>query len=75
MSVFIIVFGGVVLLLGDFFSGPGFNGRCYALLAYICGAVTSIACGYIGMTIATYTNYRTTYKAITSLEEAFKIAY
>lgn len=76
MLIFIVVFGVVVLILGDFFSGNnGFEGRCYALIAYIVGALTSMICGYVGMTIATQTNYRTTYKAITSLEEAFKLAY
>lgn len=76
MLIFIVIFGVVVLLLGDFFSGNRrFEGRCYALIAYIIGALTSMTCGYIGMSIATQTNYRTTYKAITSLEEAFKLAY
>lgn len=32
-------------------------------------------CGFVGMTIATATNYRTTYKAISSLEESFQVAY
>jgi len=32
-------------------------------------------CGYIGMKIATQANYRTTYKAINSLEDAFAVAY
>lgn len=32
-------------------------------------------CGFIGMKIATAANYRTTYKAISSIEEAFKISY
>ena len=32
-------------------------------------------CGYIGMKIATCANFRTTYKAINNLEEAFKVAY
>ena len=32
-------------------------------------------CGFVGMTIATATNYRTTYKSISSLEEGFQLAY
>jgi inorganic pyrophosphatase len=32
-------------------------------------------CGYIGMKIAVISNYRTTYKAMSSLEEAFQIAF
>jgi len=34
-----------------------------------------MVCGYIGMKIAVKSNFRTTYKAITSLSEAFKTAF
>lgn len=34
-----------------------------------------MACGYLGMSIATYANYRTAYMAQSSLAEGFKIAY
>ncbi len=33
----------------------------YISFAFVIGAFTSIACGTIGMMIATYTNYRVTY--------------
>jgi len=32
-------------------------------------------CGFIGMRIAVMSNYRTTFKAIDSLSEAFKVAF
>lgn len=71
MLIFIVVFGILVLILVDIFGQGSAKGRCYALIAYIVGALTSILCGYIGMKIAVVANYRTTYKAISSLEEAF----
>ncbi len=76
MSIFIVVFGIVVLLVVDIF-GQGGSGkiRFYASIAYLIGSVTSMLCGYIGMKIATASNYRTTFRAITSLEGAFEVAY
>ena len=44
-------------------------------MAFLIGAVTSMFCGAIGMMIATYSNYRTTYMATISLADAFKTAY
>lgn len=32
-------------------------------LCLVFGGITSMACGYIGMTIATYANYRTAFMA------------
>jgi len=49
--------------------------RFYGTFAYIVGSLTSILCGYIGMRIAVAANFRTTYKAIYSLEGAFNCAY
>ncbi len=45
------------------------------MFAFLLGAVTSVASGYVGMKIATYSNSRTAYMAITSLADAFKVAY
>lgn len=47
----------------------GVNG--YTSVAFLVGALTSMLCGYLGMTIATYANYRTAYSAINSLSDAF----
>lgn len=47
----------------------------YTAFAFVIGALTSMGCGAIGMVIATYSNYRTAFKARTSLAEGFKVAY
>jgi len=44
-------------------------------VAFIVGVLVSIACGIIGMVIATRTNYRVTFCARDSLAPAFRTAY
>jgi len=44
-------------------------------IAFMIGAVISIACGAIGMVIATQANFRTTFCARNSLAPAFRVAY
>jgi Na+/H+-translocating membrane pyrophosphatase len=44
-------------------------------IAFAIGAIISIACGAIGMVIATQANFRTTYCARNSLAPAFRVAY
>jgi inorganic pyrophosphatase len=39
----------------------------WCAIAFFIGGCTSMLCGYIGMLIATYSNYRVAYKAIDSL--------
>ena len=39
----------------------------YTAFAFLIGALVSMICGTIGMVIATQTNYRTTYCALTPL--------
>ncbi len=75
MAIFIAVFSVVVLLIVDVFGQEVVKFRCYATLAFIVGSVTSILCGFIGMRIAVIANYRTAYKARSSLAEAFNVAY
>eukprot|EP00758_Cryptobia_borreli_P014047 Tbor_TRINITY_DN5887_c1_g7::TRINITY_DN5887_c1_g7_i1::g.6272::m.6272/K01507/ppa; inorganic pyrophosphatase len=65
MSVFIVIFGGLLfILLG--FSNPDASGlpspwisAGFSLFSFLTGAITSIAAGWIGMRIAVYTNSRT----------------
>ena len=71
MSLFILFFGLIVFGVVDLWGQDVFTFRCYATIAFVIGAYTSILCGYIGMRIAVISNYRTTYKAIGSLSEAF----
>ena len=47
----------------------------YTSFAFFIGAITSIISGAIGMSIATYTNYRVAYCAKRGLAQAFKTAY
>ena len=75
MAIFIALFSIVVLLIVDVFGQEKANFRFYATFSFIIGAVTSILCGFIGMRIAVVSNYRTTYKAKTSLADAFTVAY
>ena len=47
----------------------------YTAFAFVVGAIISIACGAIGMIIATRANYKTTYCAKRGLAIAFRTAY
>ena len=73
MCYFILGFGIVIFFIVDFLGEKKF--QFYATIAFVVGSLTSMLCGYIGMKIAVCANYRTTYKAMTSLPEAFKLAY
>ena len=75
MTIFIVVFAAIVLLVVDTLghSTPGF--RAYACIAFITGSLTSMLCGFIGMKIAVAANFRTTYKAMSSLSAAFQTAF
>ena len=75
MSIFIIVFGIVVFIVVDYFGNGQNKISFYSTIAFIIGSIASMLCGFIGMRIAVASNYRTTFKAISSLEEAFKISY
>ena len=75
MTIFIIIFGAIVLVVVDLFGQEHFSFRCYATVSFVIGSFTSILCGYIGMKIAVVSNYRTTYLATESLEGAFLLAY
>lgn len=69
MTIFIVFFGIIVFFLVDYL-GTG-HLIFYSTIAFVVGSFTSILCGYIGMSIAVTANYRTTYKATSSLAEAF----
>ena len=49
--------------------------RLYTAIAFLIGALISIICGAIGMTVATKANFRTTYCATISIADAFRTAY
>jgi len=76
MLFFIVGFSVIILLVVDIFGQKeGSKFRAYATIAFIIGSITSILCGWIGMSIAVASNYRTTYKATESIEAAFQVAY
>lgn len=75
MLIFIVVFGLIIFFLVDYLGSPIKGFHCYATISFVVGSLTSMLCGFIGMKIAVSANFRTTYKAVGSLSEAFKVAY
>lgn len=47
----------------------------YTTVAFLIGAVTSIAAGFIGMRVAVYTNVRTTKESAKDIHDGFVVAY
>jgi K(+)-stimulated pyrophosphate-energized sodium pump len=74
MAIFMVLFGLVIALLIDDHHTENVNEGIYTAVAFIFGAIISIASGYIGMKIATAGNARTTVSANQSLSSAFNIA-
>jgi len=64
MAVFIVLFTGLLLGLTNVPTAG----------AFVAGAVTSIACGWIGMSIAVKTNVKTTHECYKSLSDGFYVA-
>lgn len=64
MLIFIGFFSVVVLVVVDIFGQQETGFRFYATSSFIIGSLTSILCGWIGMSIAVKSNYRTTFLAM-----------
>jgi H(+)-translocating pyrophosphatase len=73
MAVFMVIFGALLLVFLGIAQGFGYAG--FTILAYILGALTSIASGYIGMRIAVFANARTALSAIEGYGPAFSVAF
>ena len=58
LIIFILLFGTLI-----FFTAEHHPGQAFTTIAFIVGSFTSMLCGFIGMKIATITNYRTAYSA------------
>ena len=74
MGTFIVIFGIIITIIDGY--------KFYTCFAFVLGALTSIASGYIGMFIATETNARVTYAAYTNINnkelaytQAFNMAF
>ena len=74
MAIFIVVFAAIIAALIDDHHTSYVNEGVYTAVAFIFGAIISIASGFIGMKIATVGNVRTTVSANKSLSEAFNVA-
>jgi len=64
MAVYIVLFSVVLI----FFTGVP------TTIAFVVGAITSILCGWIGMTIAVFTNVRTAHQCWRDLKSGFDVA-
>lgn len=61
--LYLLVFVFILALL-IFFFGEKKQWTVYTTISYLCGSLTSMLCGFIGMKIAVTSNYRTTYSAL-----------
>jgi len=64
MGAYVVVFSGILM----FFTG------WETTVSFVVGALTSIMCGWIGMSIAVFTNVRTTHEAWAGLDRGFAVA-
>ena len=69
LTYFCLAFGLLIYFTAEDSWAP------YTTGAFLIGAFTSMACGYIGMLIAVSTNYRTTYACNISIDDGFHIAF
>ena len=74
MAIFMVLFAIVIALLIDDHHTENVNEGIYTAVAFVFGAIISIASGFIGMKIATAGNARTTVSANQSLSSAFNLA-
>eukprot|EP01024_Parvocaulis_polyphysoides_P061481 TRINITY_DN6811_c0_g1_i7.p1 TRINITY_DN6811_c0_g1~~TRINITY_DN6811_c0_g1_i7.p1 ORF type:complete len:762 (-),score=165.71 TRINITY_DN6811_c0_g1_i7:308-2593(-) len=74
MAAFAII---IFVLLGSQrkFTGNSLKTAIFSTISFILGFLTSMVSGYIGMSIATYANARTTLEARKGLGPAFVVAY
>jgi len=75
LAIFITLFAAIVFAAVDMPWVEGNPTFPYTTVAFIVGAITSMACGYIGMVIATTTNVKTTYLCNIDIEDGFKVAF
>ncbi|MGI9251433.1 MAG: V-type H(+)-translocating pyrophosphatase [Pseudohongiellaceae bacterium] len=74
LTIFMIIFAIIIALLIDDTHTPGIREGIYTAIAFLFGAVISIASGYIGMKVATQGNARTSVSARKDIASAFQVA-
>lgn len=73
ISIFLVVFSVIIAWIDNF--------KFYTMIAFLLGAITSLVCGYIGMSVATNANGRVTFSAARYKDDevcyrkAFDVAY
>jgi len=76
LVIYLICFCFVIgIVVGTTADSQNYKFGLWTAAVFIIGATTSVTGGFIGMMIATYSNARTTIKAIDSLARAFRVAY
>jgi K(+)-stimulated pyrophosphate-energized sodium pump len=71
LSIFVVVASGLLFWLSTLVV----TSHPLIVVAFILGALFSVAAGYIGMRVATQANVRTTQAARTSLAQALKVSF
>ncbi len=74
VGIFCIFFAAVIFFSLNH-SGAAINAGAFSACAFLAGALTSSLCAFLGMSIATRGNVRTTVAARKSLKAAFSVAF
>ncbi len=74
LTIFMVAFAAIIAVLIDDTHTPDIREGIYTAIAFLFGAVISIASGYIGMKVATQGNARTTVAAKKDISNAFDVA-
>jgi K(+)-stimulated pyrophosphate-energized sodium pump len=75
VGIFSAAFAVVIALTLDNAATVDVNEGVYSAVAFVIGAVISSVCAFLGMTIATKGNVRTTVAARRSITDAFRVAF
>lgn len=70
---FVVAFSAVILVLISW--GQGLAAGILTTGSFVIGAITSMVCGWIGMTVAVYSNARTTINAANEGEETYQHSF
>ncbi|MCX6126419.1 MAG: V-type H(+)-translocating pyrophosphatase [Proteobacteria bacterium] len=72
---FVAVFAVLIFFVLDNDQTAGLNEGLFTSIAFVSGALISSLCAFMGMSIATKGNVRTTIAATRSITEAFRVAF